>query len=325
MSLATHKFIELNGLVDELHFAGSVCGDGPYDPVTHLRYYMKDNGTTYDGTNKTEHREERVSMPIVMPLILKGMCDSNPLMRQHYIDEYLSAKFLFTESLKFIEAKANDKVKDQYSTDRINKEYVKMLEKGKTGTYTIKIHDSDQVRKYTRECSADYFKDVMELHKDAAFGRLDSIMTPVCLDYFRALTENTPVPTEPGLMEDLHRALESNNLTKGWTPQHRVAFFHSTYDTVVPYENLLSFIRNQPDLTYYFLDSERSRTKQAGVNPPHITSNQQDANVYIRDATCTKDHVKAGKDFFMLGAGGLVVGDSPDMQLINWVLTGSDD
>ena len=65
VSLATHKYIETNGLTDELHFAGSVCGDGPYSPVDHLLYYMTDNGTTYDGDNTTSHKKGRVSMPIV--------------------------------------------------------------------------------------------------------------------------------------------------------------------------------------------------------------------------------------------------------------------
>lgn len=326
VSLATHKFIEQNGLVDELHFAGSVCGDGPYDPVAHLRYYMQDDGETYDGTNRTAHRKEKVSMPIVMPLILKGMCDSNPLMRQHYVDDYLSLKFLYTESIKFLEDKANDKVKDQYSTDRINEEYVKMLKEGKTGTYTKRIHDSDQVETFTKECKAADFQEVMEIYKkDTAHGKLDKMMTQTCYNYFQRLTANTPVPTEPGLMEDLHRALESNNLTKGWTPQHRIAFFHSTYDTVVPYENLLSFIRNQQSLTYYFLDKTRSRTKKAGVTC--TTASEGDADVYIRDATCKDDHVDAGSNFFMKGAWGPLglVGTSPDMQMIKWVLTGDDD
>ena len=94
---------------------------------------------------------------------------------------------------------------------------------------------------------------------------------------------------------------------------------------MVPYENLLSFIRNQSGLTYYFLDSDRSRTKKAGVNPPHITTDKAEANVYIRDATCKDDHVDAGSNFFMTGSWGMVVGLSPDMQMIRWVLTSSDD
>ena len=324
VALATHKFIEKNGLSDELHFAGSVCGDGPYDPVAHLRYYMKDNGETYDGNNRTSHRKEKVSMPIVMPLILKGMCDSNPLMRQHYVDDYLKLDFLYTESIKFIEDKAQDKKENQYSTDRINKEYVEMMKKGKTGTYTKRIHDSDQVVNYTAECTAADFQEVMEIYdKDKAHGKLNKMMTDTCYKYFQRLTANTPVPTEPGLMQDLHRALESNNLTKGWTPQHRIAFFHSTYDTVVPYENLLSFIRNQQSLTYYFYDSERSRTTAAGVTC--TTASEGEADVYIRDASCTDDHVDAGSNFFMTGSWGTVVGLSPDIQMIRWVLTGDDD
>ena len=329
VSLATHKFIEQNGLVDELHFAGSVCGDGPYDPVAHLCYYMQDDGETYDGTNRTAHRKEKVSMPIVLPLILKGMCDSNPLMRQHYVDDYLSTRFLLTESIKFIEAKVNDDPDDQYDTERINKEYVKMMREGKTGSYTKNYHDSEGSFTLTMHLSGDEFKEVMEFYdpgffyKMRAHGKLQAMMTPVCLAYFRNLTADTPVPTEPGVMEDLHRALESNNLTKGWTPQHRIAFFHSTYDTVVPYENLLSFIRNQQSLTYYFYDSERSRTTAAGVTC--TTASEGEADVYIRDASCTDDHVDAGSNFFMTGSWGTVVGLSPDIQMIRWVLTGDDD
>ena len=329
VALATHKFIEQNGLAEELHFAGSVCGDGPYDPVAHLRYYMQDDGETYDGNNRTAHRKEKVSMPIVMPLILKGMCDSNPLMKQHYVDDYLSMKFLLTESIKFIEAKANDKKGDQYDTERINKEYVKMLREGKTGTYVKNYHEDDGTFTFTMHRTPEEFQEVMELYdpgfwsKMRAHGKLNGMMTETCYNYFSSLTADTPVPTTPGLMEDLHRALESNNLTKGWTPQHRVAFFHSTYDTVVPYENLLSFMRNQQDLTYYFFDNDKSRSEKAGVTVR--TADEDKANVYIRDASCKDDHVDAGKNFFFLGASGKFSGLSPDMRMIRWVLTGSDD
>ncbi len=330
VALATHKFIELNNLAEELHFAGSVCGDGPYDPVAHLRYYMKDNGETYDGTNKTIHEPEKVSMPIVMPLILKGMCDSNPLMKQHYVEDYLSMDFLFTESILFLECKQCEDPDDQYNTDRINEEYLDMLKNGKLALYFKRFHEyGDNYAVMSKQCSPSDYAKVLERYnpgflKDAvAHGKLAGMMTPTCLEYFRNLTPDTPVPTEPGLMEDLHRALESNNLTKGWTPQNRIAFFHSTYDTVVPYENLLSFIRNQQNLTYYFVDESRSRTTQAGVTC--TTASEGEANVYIRDATCTGDHVPAGKNFFMFGSWGTLVGLSPDMQMINWVLTGDDD
>ena len=38
-------------------------------------------------------------------------------------------------------------------------------------------------------------------------------------------------------MEDLHFALESNNMTKGWQPQHPIFMYHSFKDTVVPEVN----------------------------------------------------------------------------------------
>lgn len=72
VDLATHRFIDQNGLADELQFAGSVCGDGPYDPVATLMYYVKQYDDRYV-----------MSMPVVLPLILKGMCDWNPYMKNH--------------------------------------------------------------------------------------------------------------------------------------------------------------------------------------------------------------------------------------------------
>ena len=39
-SMAVHRFIEQNGLVDELKFTGSVCGDGPYNPVATFMEYI---------------------------------------------------------------------------------------------------------------------------------------------------------------------------------------------------------------------------------------------------------------------------------------------
>ena len=46
-----------------------------------------------------------------------------------------------------------------------------------------------------------------------------------------------PLPTKRGVMEDLHFALESNNMTKGWQPQHPIFMYHSFKDTVVPEVN----------------------------------------------------------------------------------------
>ena len=39
-SMAVHRFIEQNNLVDELNFSGSICGAGPYNPMSTIMFYM---------------------------------------------------------------------------------------------------------------------------------------------------------------------------------------------------------------------------------------------------------------------------------------------
>lgn len=83
VALATHRYIEQNGLVDDLHFVGSICGDGPYDAIATLMYYMKN-----------DLAGKKMSMPVVLPLIIKGMLDTNPYMKGHTADEYFRPEFL---------------------------------------------------------------------------------------------------------------------------------------------------------------------------------------------------------------------------------------
>lgn len=314
VSLATHRFIEENGLSSELHFAGSVCGDGPYDPLEHLRYYMQDNGTTYDGGNKTQHERETVSMPIVMPLILKGMCDRNPFMRQHKVSDYLSDMFLNIGVINFINAKSQSKKEKQYSTDNINDEFKNYRKHGKNYYY----HDDDgklQIGSY----SPSQIQEMLYKEADSnVHGKMEKMLTERAFNYFRSLQQDAEVPAGRGVMEDLHRALASNSLVSGWTPTHRIGFYHSTYDTVVPYANLLSFMRHQDGLGYYFADSSRKRSTAAGVTPSHIVGEDK-ADVYIIDDDTKKDHVEAGKSFFFFGS------PSPDYKLMKWVFEGKSD
>ena len=296
VSLATHRFIEENGLSDELHFAGSVCGDGPYDPVEHMRYYMTDEGETYHGSNRTAHKKESVSMPIVMPLILKGMCDRNPFMRQHQVSDYLTEKFLNTGAIVWINAKSEPDRKHQFSTGTITKRFRDMREHGHS-TYSRK------------EMEAMFFQDI----GDNVHAYLSEMLVPEGLAYFRTLKEDGPVPTERGLMQDLHRALASNSLVSGWTPTHRIGFYHSTYDTVVPYANLLSFIRHQKGLKYYNDDWTRA---VRGVSGFTTVGDPSQADVYIIDNHSSNDHVDAGRDFYFMGM------PAPDYKLMKWVLEG---
>ena len=328
VALATHKFIETNNLSDELHFSGSVCGDGHYDPIAHLRYYMEDEGRTYhikDGVEKkTTHVPGTVSMPIVMPLILKGMCDSNPLMRQHNLTEYLSDRFFATSSTFMLESKSQPNKEDQYSTERVNEVY-RACRNNNAANWTGKVHnpygEDIQVGGSFTDMKAMLFKD----DGDNVWGKMEYMLTREAYNYFNTKSNfedeygNRITPTGRGTMEDLHRALESNNLTVGWTPSHRIAFYHSTYDTVVPYANLLSFIKNQPSLTYY---TTSARCLVAGVNP--TSASKAEASVFIYDNPAANDHVAAGKDFFFFGSSMVIAGITPDYWLFKWVLTGDN-
>ena len=200
VAMATHRYIEQNGLANELHFVGSICGDGPYDPMATLMFYME-----------KDLANQPMSMPVVLPLIIKGMLDSNPYMRSHKAEDYFTQAFLDTGVMEWIASK-------DYTTDEIAKKWKDMGAAGQTTVFDA--HGKAMMR---------------------------NIMTPECYNYFKNLynrysatymtASGIPLPAQRGLYEDLHLALASNDMTEGWTPQHAVLLFHSTSDNVVPYVN----------------------------------------------------------------------------------------
>ncbi len=242
VALATHRFIEQNGLSDELHFVGSLCGDGPYDPMATLMYYMKN-----DLAGKS------MSMPVVLPLIVKGMLDSNPFMIDHRAEEYFNKKFLNTGIMNWLASK-------EYTTGDIEDKFEKCYKEG-WGT------------------DKTYFQDLFTLDsRKSPHLMMNKIMNEECYAYFRKVYEDNqstftekggiPLPTKRGVMEDLHLALASNDMTKGWTPEHTVMLFHSDHDTVVPYENAKS------------------------------AQNSFDGWVVLNTSTNGHDHMDSGMDFF---------------------------
>lgn len=200
VALATHRFIEQNGLADELHFVGSLCGDGPYDPIATLMFYMKQD---LEG--------KPMKMPVVLPLIVKGMLDSNPYMRTHKAEDYFTQAFLDTGVMDWIASK-------NYTTDDIASMWTNMGREGQTTVFNNKGQ-----------------------------AMMHDIMTPECYNYFKGLyeeyqsvymtAEGVDLPAHRGVYEDLHFALASNDITQGWTPQHAILMFHSNSDNVVPYVN----------------------------------------------------------------------------------------
>lgn len=199
VALATHRFIEQNGLVDELHFVGSLCGDGPYDPMATLMFYMKQ-----DLAGKP------MKMPVVLPLIVKGMLDSNPYMKTHKATDYFTQDFLDTGIMDWLAEK-------ELNTDEIAAKWKAMGQSGQTTVFDTSgnamMHDIMNAECYN------YFKELYHANKDT---------------YTSA---GVPLPSRRGTIEDLHYALSSNDMTEGWTPQHAILLFHSNSDNVVPYAN----------------------------------------------------------------------------------------
>jgi len=192
-AMAVHRFIEQNHLVGDLHFTGSFCGAGPYDPMATFQFYMQ----------QCENNKQ-LAMTIVMPLILKGMCDSNPYMRNHKVSDYLTKSFLDTGIIGWIDSK-------EYS-------------------------HSDIKGKWNDLCKKDDYKGI-KIIDGKSF--LNEIMLPEGYDYFLDLKDvkNPDKPSKRGVWEDLHRALDYNNLTKGWNPEHPLILYHSWGDDAVPITN----------------------------------------------------------------------------------------
>jgi len=197
-AMAVHRFVEQNDLTDELHFTGSACGDGPYDLMATFMFYMQQS---LEGKN--------MSLSVVLPLIVKGMLDSNPYMVNHKAEEYFRPEVLETGVLDWIASK-------QYSTGDIDRMWEDYANKhpGAKDYHNCNITDlmKDEIR--------EYFMQVYNDNKDTFTS-----------------AAGIPLPTHRGLAEDLHLALASNDLTSGWKPKHRLMLFHSEGDNVVPYVN----------------------------------------------------------------------------------------
>ncbi len=205
VAMATQRYIEEQGLSDELHLAGSLCGDGPYSPLATVLYYLEQ-----------DRQGIEMAMPVVLPLILKGLCDYDEALANYKVSDFLEERFLETGVLDWI----TDKEK---KTDEITDAWKQLYANGKDGDET-------------------YFRSVLTSDGTAM---LRNILKPELVDYLGALLDqypdyakaDIPLPEPGSLAKDLHLALEHNNLTTGWVPSHPVCLFHSTGDEVVPFEN----------------------------------------------------------------------------------------
>ena len=227
-AMAVHRFIEQNNLVDELHFTGSICGAGPYNPIATMMEYI----------NQAEN-DKTLNMVIVMPLILKGMCDSNPYMRNHKVSDYLSKKFLDTGIIEWLDKK-------QLSHDDIKDEWDDLIDDGKDGDKNyykdvLKKGGKGYLKKILTEGGYNYFKHFYDTEEPAYKDRyfFYDNNSGLSYNYFFDVYE-LERPTIRGLFEDLHKALSYNDLTKGWNPEHPLYLYHSYLDDAVPVQNRTS-------------------------------------------------------------------------------------
>ena len=254
VAMAVQRFIEQNNLTEEFPFKGSICADGPYDPVATLKYYMKED-------SGSGHKAGELTMPVAIALIIKGMLDTNPLMMKYKPTDFFTQLFLDTGILTMIADK-------QYPS----------LEKT---TDDVKDH-LKKLAKY------DKYKNLLTSDGRA---NLKYVLTDRGWEYMTKLVEDKELPPYEE-MNDLISALESNNLTKGWTPQHPICLFHSMRDTVVPYPNCV----NARDVFHSMV------------------------TLYLLDIYTSKDHVKACSDF-MFNAWGT----SPDIKFIRTLFNYGND
>ena len=226
VTLAVQRLIEEQGLAESLHFYGSICGDGPYDLIETMRYYFYDNGTSYGV--ETDHRKGISTYPVVVPMIIKGMCATHPAMAPYRIEDYLSQQLLDTGVLDWIDSK-------KYTTSEMSKMWYDQLMNG------LDVEG----RHYSPEQMAELFSTPKE---DKVSGHLDKMFTPATFDYLNNPDKMAVVPSEvTNAQQALHRALADNSVATGWEPKHPIQFYHSRYDMVVPFGNYLAFSNAHPD------------------------------------------------------------------------------
>ena len=226
VTLAVQRHIEENGLSDKLRFRGSICCDGPYDLIATLRYYIDDNGKSF-GT-KTDHRQNLCTMPMVLPMIIKGMLDTHPDMQSHRLEDYLSQQFLDTGIMEWLSQK-------EMTIEDIHKQWYEQLKYGLDA----------KVRHYSPGQMAELF---YSPEKNTVWARLDKLFTPGFYAYIVNVDNHADVPTANGnAWQDAHRAMAENSVATGWQPLHRIQFIHSKGDMVVPYGNYLAFRDAHPE------------------------------------------------------------------------------
>ena len=223
VAMAVHRYIERNNLESEFNFAGSVCGNGPYDPLATLQTYL--NTGKYG----------KVYMPVSAAMMMYSMCNTNPrLMGKYSPKDFLTQKFLDTDMIKMIEEK-------QLNTDQIQEELFK---------YSVKYYENDKkfyMYRMTKEGHyLRYTADIGELiewepgYIKTAYAELDEMLEEHTYEYFKSNGNSEKINSSPNNYTHaklLRSALEDNILYRDWKPAHPIFLYHTEEDEVVVFQN----------------------------------------------------------------------------------------
>lgn len=210
VAMAVHRYIEKNDLSDKFKFKGSVCGNGPYDPIVTIKKYIKTN---------------KINMPVAVGLILKGMCDCNPHVRGKYkAEDYFTAKFMDTGILDMIDTK-------QKNTGAIQKHLINYSMKNGNNPNSFVMYGKKKNKELPYIPANDSEPGSWS---DKKFARTTDVMRPEVIAYFKGEAIDD---VHKDKMDALYKALEMNVLHKDWTPSHPMFVVHSQEDEVVPFAN----------------------------------------------------------------------------------------
>lgn len=219
VSMAVHKYIEKNGLTNSLRYIGSICGDGPYDPIATLKEYIS---------------TDKVYMPVAVGLIVKGMCDCNPYIKGKYkLSDYFTDSFLSSGIEGFISKK-------EKTTDQIQEELLNYSMNNNNGFYMMAKDEDGKFLKYTKENEYKSPSEKREWKGTEIMGsycEVEQMLRPEMIQYFSG-KEVSDADLEK--CKALYKALEMNVITNDWTPSAPTLVFHSTRDEVVPFVNYTS-------------------------------------------------------------------------------------
>lgn len=247
VALATQRYAEQNQLDTPLRFRGAICADGPYDPLATLRFYTSEH---------PYHKKDIVTMPVAVAMLVKGLVESDTLMRSHRLEDYFSTEFIQTGIFQWIDNKGDSDL--EMTTSEITRAIYRLCRNGGNRLSASQC----------RQIFPDYGYSL--IHGYHAYGNLRYMLTEKAYHYLSNPDSLNRTPLGGNAMQDLHLALMRNTITADWIPTHPVALFHSTEDTVVPFDNFESA---------YHAFSDRCTL--------HV------------DTTSTSDHVDACREFLV--------------------------